>query len=215
MPRHALNLTGQRFGRLVTIERAGLTRTHQLLWRCRCDCGELRNVVSASLRLGRTRSCGCLNREAVASRSRTHGGSSRPEYFIWTRAKDRFFRPSHNRYKDYGGRGITMCDWWRDSFANFFQDMGPRPSSDLTLDRIDNDGPYAPDNCRWSTRAEQRRNSRYLRWIEFRGTRMICADWAAQLGLDPSSLRERLRTWPIERALSQTKLSSWNRHRRA
>jgi len=201
-----------RFGRLVIIRRVDSTpRDHRDFWWCQCDCGQVRNVAGSSLVRGLTRSCGCLNRETVAARSRTHGGSSRPEFLIWCRAKDRCFRQTHKRYKDYGGRGITMCARWRDSFAHFLNDMGPRPSSDLTLDRIDNDGPYAPDNCRWATRDEQRRNSRHLHWIEFQGTRLIVRDWAARLGVTDSTLIWRLTRWPLRRALTQPKLSSWSR----
>jgi hypothetical protein len=153
-----IDLTGERFGKLIVVARSGRS-SKPVRWRCRCDCGEPLVVIGASLKSGRTKSCGCFKADRI-----THGASRRnstsPEYQCWTNIKQRCLNPNNDRYEDWGGRGIRICERWANSFENFFADVGPRPSPAHSLDRKNNDGRYEPGNCRWATKSEQQLNQR-------------------------------------------------------
>jgi hypothetical protein len=153
------DLTGKRFGRLLVTEFAGRGKQGKALWRCQCECGTVRIVRAQALRIGQ-QSCGCLHREAMAIRMQTHGhdraGKRTPEYAAFCNAKSRCENPRDHAYSHYGGRGIRFLFV---SFEQFFAELGP-PAKGLTLDRIDNDGPYAPGNVRWATWSQQARNKR-------------------------------------------------------
>lgn len=162
------NIAGQQYGMLKAIEVSGKTKRGDAKWLCRCNCGEYVEVVGYNLRNGHTRSCGCLRAEISEWVNVTHGQSSTkdgrsPEYRTWTNMKSRCFNPRLKRYKDYGGRGITVCPEWADSFEQFYKDMGDRPSPRHSIDRIDVNGNYEPDNCRWATLSQQNRNKRNSR----------------------------------------------------
>jgi len=131
------------------------------------------------------------------------GRKRTPEYRVWMSMRTRCRNPNHKFFHRYGGRGIIVCDRW-DRFENFFSDMGSRPTPHHTLDRKDNNGPYAPHNCKWATRREQANNTPRNRIIEFRGRRLSLTQWAREIGINGSSLAERLESgWPLERALTQ------------
>ena len=156
------DLTGLKFHRLTVIEYAGATRPpKRALWKCKCDCGSICEVIATHLRNGNTKSCGCLRNEVAGGRTRTHGLSKTREYETWCHMIQRCEDPRQPGYKHWGGRGITICDRWRNDFEAFLADMGHRPSAKHSLDRINNDGNYEPSNCRWATRHEQARNQRH------------------------------------------------------
>lgn len=154
-----IDLTKERFGRLVVIERAENTKQGSARWECRCDCGNIVIVSSGSLRSGgHTQSCGCKTIEATKKRLTTHGMYNTPEYNTWRSMVQRCNNPKVPKYKNYGGRGITVCDKWL-KFTGFFEDMGFRPKG-LTIERKNNDLGYYKSNCYWATIFEQNRNKR-------------------------------------------------------
>lgn len=165
MPPPISNITNQRFGRLVATSRIGKTRNNVGLWLCKCDCGADKVVRVDVLKRGISQSCGCLAVELTKSRSTTHGETGpnkTKEYDAWTGFKNRCDNPNNKDYHRYGGRGITYDPRWA-VYENFLEDMGRCPN-DLTLDRIDNNGNYCKDNCRWSTRQQQMLNRNKWQW---------------------------------------------------
>lgn len=158
----AKDLTGQRFAMLVVSEFAGAVVTTRSFrrWLCRCDCGSEVVVRAQSLLSGNTKSCGCQHAQGKVVHGHARAKHHEPEYAIWTAMKNRCGNPSDKAWKNYGGRGIRVCERWRNSYLAFISDVGRRPSPELSIDRINNDGNYEPGNVRWATREQQQANKR-------------------------------------------------------
>lgn len=196
------DLKGQRFGRITVIQK--VERTGPTWWTCKCDCGVEKTIRAWSLISGHTKSCGCGQKDSVTKHGKASYDRYCAEYWIWktmvrrtTTAKE-----TANCYKHYRGRGIKVCERWR-SFENFLADMGDRPSDDHSIDRIDNDGDYCPENCRWATWKEQARNRRSAKMITYGGETHCLTDWAERLGISSMVLFKRIELgWTPERAFT-------------
>ena len=194
------NLAGQRFGRWVVLEYAGKRSKQQAYsWLCRCDCGKTKVVLGSSLRYQESQSCGCLCRDHIIKISTTHGMKKTGEWRSWSSMRTRCNNPAATGYDRYGGRGITICEQW-DDFETFLKDVGPRPSPDYTLERLDNDKGYFPGNVHWATCREQANNRHGNRKITRDGVTKGISEWASQFSLSKNTLKNRLnRGWPVER----------------
>lgn len=199
--------TGQRFGRLVTASRG----TRPAYWLCKCDCGETKEVRSDHLQTGKTRSCGCLRVDLNINFNKGGGIASggglafrhRGAFKSWRAMMGRCLRPTAADYPRYGGRGVAVCERWRD-FASFLADMGERPDG-MTLDRIDPRGGYGPDNCRWATRKTQANNRISGTYITHMGETKNLKDWAAHYGINYRTFVARLSRYGMsfEEAISR------------
>jgi hypothetical protein len=199
-----IDLTGQVFNRLKVLGDSGeRTKGNKVKWLCQCSCGNNTCVESYKLKSKHTQSCGCIHKEQLVARNLTHGMSDFPEYSNWLHIRKRCNNPADPNYPDYGGRGITVCSAW-DSFEAFYKDMGPRPSPKHSIDRIDNNLGYSPENCRWATSGQQANNKRNNHLLTFRGKTMNIKNWAQELGVNERRLRTRLSAgWSAERALTE------------
>lgn len=192
-----IDLSNTRFGRLVVksfVRSARSGRAYTYIWLCSCDCGEVLEVHASNLRTGNTQSCGCLQTDLATART-IHGHSRKgrpsPTYRSWAHMKTRCLDPASDGYPYYGGRGITLCDRWLE-FANFLADMGEAPPG-TEIDRIDNSGNYTPENCRWSTRLVQARNTRKTRTVILGGKLMAFSEAAQALNIHISTITSWLR----------------------
>lgn len=188
-----IDLTGEKVGRWTVLSRAENTPQGQARWLCRCECGNEATLKSIVLRRAVSRSCGCLNVEVVKARSTKHGhatGGISPTYHSWSGMVARCTSPKHKDFKNYGARGITVCDRWL-TFANFLADMGERPKG-MSIDREDNDRGYEPGNCRWVTAKEQARNKRNTVFVTIDGDKKPLAEWLEQIGLNRGTYADRI-----------------------
>ena len=194
------DLTGQQFGRLRVVRRSEGVRP--LSYLCVCACGTEKVVRSCNLNneYSPTRSCGCLQRDVMVK----HGASWTLEYSIWRTMTYRCRAESSPMFKNYGGRGIKVCETWRHSFAQFIADMGPRPSRKHSIERRNNDGDYEPGNCYWALPDVQHKNTRQTNRIVFNGKTQCLSDWAKELGMSAKTLSARIvrGCWDVEKALT-------------
>jgi len=195
-----LDLTGQRFGRLVVASKTGdKGKRGEIFWYCLCDCGAESVVRAANLKSGGTVSCGCAQVESC----KTHGMTKTRTFKSWESMKQRCLNQNAPDFKRYGGRGIKICARWVDGFANFFEDMGERPIG-ASLDRKDVNGNYDPENCRWATRSEQQRNKSNSVLIEWKGDKKCAADWSEIVGISSKIICGRISAgWNVEDALTK------------
>lgn len=199
-----IDLIGQKFGRLTVVSRAE-RRKKKTHWNCICICGNQKPIARISLISGCTKSCGCLNKESASAIHTTHGLSKSLEFNSWVSMLTRCNRKKDATYKNYGGRGITYCERWK-KFENFFEDMGKRPTPQHSLDRIDNNGNYCKENCRWATIKEQANNMRTNHAITYMGETMNISQWGEKLNFPPKLIGSRLYSgWSIEKALTTPK----------
>lgn len=203
-----VDLTDMKFGRLTVL---GVNKIHttpcghkERLWLCLCDCGNATNVCTTSLRKGTTKSCGCLGRDARKARYTTHGLSCNELYDRWKHMLNRCELPTDKRYRYYGERGIFVCEEWHDFTAFNEWAAANGYAKGLSLDRIDNGGPYSPENCRWADHRTQMNNTRATRLIEYHGKLTPLSVVAAEHGMTTTLLHQRIFKlgWPLERALA-------------
>lgn len=191
--RKRLDITGERYGKLVVLGRVEhLTKRNP--WLVKCDCGNTHISSMAALRGGSTKSCGCLKTEENKSRTKhghRKGGKETPTWSSYRAMKRRCYQETNKDWDRYGGRGIKVCDRWLNSFENFLEDMGERPSKEFSLERIDFNGDYAPENCLWADNYSQSRNKSTNVWVEYEGKMMILKDFARLVDVDYVRLSER------------------------
>lgn len=200
MTKRISDIKGQRFGRLIAIEMVGFDKKGNAIWLCKCDCGGEKKVASCSLRAGTCKSCGCLHREGLVARNKAmsiHGITRTRVYQCWSNMMYRCFNPKSTAWKNYGGRGITACEFIQASPLNLVALIGDMPNN-MTLERQNNELGYCcgtckecmshnwPMNIKWATRTEQARNSRHTRFITINGVTKIASDWAKHFGKSQS-----------------------------
>lgn len=202
MHKNIKDITGEKFG-LLTVVSFSHTSNMKSVWNCLCECGNSKLVVSGHLRTGGIKSCGCLRSKKIHKGKQCHGMTDTREHRIWRSMIERC-RPSNTRSsRRYADRGISVCERWMD-FKNFYKDMGD--SNGLSLDRIDNDKGYTPENCRWATWEQQGNNRSNNVFVEHNGVKRSASQWARILNIGTSAMFYRLKHWPIEKIFEGVEL---------
>lgn len=203
-------LIGQVFNRWTVLS---LTENHKNVF-CKCSCGKVKKLLVKSFLANKTKSCGCFGVEILVKRSTKHGACKTKAYRTYRSVLSRCNPKTTVKaiIRDYVSKGITVCDRWKHSFENFLEDMGEPPSLDHSIDRIDNNKGYSPDNCRWATRKEQQTNRSTTRWFTYNGVTMSMKDWADKLNGCESLISNRIKMgWPIEKILSTPNTQPWRK----
>ncbi len=194
MPQNS-NIINSTFGFLTVVRRAPNHKSGAAFWVCKCECGNVAERRSADLTNGRSTSCGCKKGGKITAKKIRHGhaiaGKYTPEYRTWAGMKYRCYNKKSKSYPDYGGRGITVCDRWIESFENFLSDMGLKPSRKYTIERVDNNDSYCPSNCRWIIKEKQARNRRSSLYYKYDGETLTMAEWAERKGINYQTLMSR------------------------
>ena len=205
-----IDMTGKKYGILTVIERIGTANDKQALWKCKCDCGNVCNIRGRDLRVGHTRSCGCMSHEWTNNKKKIHGKTDTRLYNVWLSMKNRCYRENVRAYEHYGGRGIKVCLEWQEfipfmewAYSNGYDENAAR--GQCTLDRIDVNGNYEPSNCRWVSVSVQANNRRNNRLIEFDGQIRTSKQWSDITGISRANIENRIDNlgWSIEKALTK------------
>lgn len=204
--RKVIDLTGKKYGRLTVIKHVGKDKHNNAIWECKCACGNIINIRGATLRTGRAKSCGCLHKEMtkqLAKNNITHNMSNTRLYRVWQNIKSRCYYKQNNRYKYYGGRGIKVCDEWLNNFKSFYDwSISNGYQDNLTIDRINVNSNYEPNNCRWVNQKTQQRNKRNNKTYTVNGETLCLSEWCEKLNLNYNTVSTRLhRNYTIEKAL--------------
>ncbi len=215
---NGIDLTNKKFGSLTVLEFVGRTARGAYLWKCRCECGTIIETIGSDLSRPRDprRHCGCQRSANISTAKRTHGLSKNLVFKIWERMISRCHNSQDEAFAYYGGRGIAVCNRWRESFADFLADVGERPSRKHSIDRYpNNDGNYEPGNCRWATDTEQSRNTRRNHFVTIGAETLCVSAWCERFKIKPAVVHCRLRYgWTIEKALTTPVLKTWSRQRK-
>lgn len=198
-----IDITGNRYGRLVVLEKAKTEKNGVAIWKCLCDCGNITYVRGSNLKWGAVKSCGCLRK---LSRTATHKMSKTRLYHTWASIKSRCYYAGHKSYNNYGGRGITMCDEWANSSEAFIKwALSSGYADDMTIERIDVNGNYTPENCKWIPAKDQAKNRRSCRVYTYNGKTQNLTNWCNELQLPYKNIHNRLVKlgWSFERAISE------------
>lgn len=202
-----IDLSGKVFGRITVIGKTRISSNNRWLWLCKCICGNEKEIDGQTLRVGGSNSCGCLNEEQKRNicivRNTTHNLSKTHPYTVWTNMKTRCNNPRNHKYPLYGARGIRVCPAWNESFEAFFADMGHPPSKKHSLDRIDVNGVYCKENCRWVLQVVQQNNRSNNRLITHNGITHTLQEWSKLTGIPRKTISNRIeRGWPVDKSLN-------------